>query len=152
RRTDRRRCAARGEARRQAARARARWPTPPRRPEALLLEERQVAARLRVPRRESSGVLGAERLPHARRPLQGRTLLRWGDAGDAADARRGSAEAPRRLAAVGLESRLRGARDRSPESDRGNDSGAPRVPPQTVDRRVIRDLRSDPACSDTSSA
>src|SRR2546429_7196671 len=61
---------------------------PPGAAQAVLLEVRQVAARLRVPRREPAGILGAERLSHARRSVERRAVFRPGDAGDAADARR----------------------------------------------------------------
>ena len=54
--------------RRRAARARARLPAPPARPEALLLEERQVDPRPRVPRPRPARLLGALRLQQRRRP------------------------------------------------------------------------------------
>src|SRR5918996_3590576 len=93
----RRRRAAGPQAQRARPRARARRPHAAGPAQALLLEVEQVAARLRVPRRQPAGLLGAERLPHARRPLAGGALRRPGDARDAADARRGGAQAPRAL-------------------------------------------------------
>src|SRR3989442_730554 len=63
------------------------------------LLERQVAARPRVPRRQPAGLLGAERLPHARRPVARGALRRPGDARDAADARGGGAQAARAVTA-----------------------------------------------------
>ena len=62
--------------RRRAARARARLPAPPARPEALLLEEQQVDPRPRVPRPRPARLLGALRLQQRRRPLEGRALQR----------------------------------------------------------------------------
>src|SRR3989475_4085111 len=88
-----------GEAQREGPRARPRRPDAPGAAEALLLEVVQVAARLRAPRREPARLLGAERLPHARRPLDRGALLRPGDARDAADARRGRTQASRPLSA-----------------------------------------------------
>src|SRR5947207_1136281 len=74
------------------------WPHVPLRSQTLAL------ARLRVPRREPARLLGAERLPHARRPVEGGALLRSGDARDAADARRSRAHAARaQLMAVRVE-------------------------------------------------
>src|SRR5206468_3123661 len=90
-----RRRGAGGEAQREGPRARPRRPDAPGAAEALLLEVVEVAARLRVPRREPARLLGAERLPHARRPVEGGALLRSGDARDAADARRSRAHAAR---------------------------------------------------------
>ena len=58
------------------ARAGARLAAPPPRPEALLLEERQVDPRPRVPRPRHPGLLGALRLQQRRRPLEGRALQR----------------------------------------------------------------------------
>ena len=49
----------------------ARLAAAPRRPLALLLEERQVAAGHRAPLRRSAGLLGALRLPQRRRLLEG---------------------------------------------------------------------------------
>src|SRR5438094_726286 len=93
RRPARRRRGARAEAQRQGSGAGPRRADAPRAASALFLEIVQVAARLRVPGRESAGLLGAERLPHARRPVDRRALLRPGDTRDAADARRGRAHA-----------------------------------------------------------
>ena len=62
--------------RRQAARAGARLAAPAVRPEALLLEERQVDPRPRVPRPRHPRLLGALRLQQRRRPVEGRALLR----------------------------------------------------------------------------
>ena len=62
--------------RRRAARARARLAAPAARPEALLLEERQVDPRPGVPRPRHPRLLGALRLQQRRRPLEGRALLR----------------------------------------------------------------------------
>src|SRR5688572_6306956 len=90
--------AARPEAQRARHRARARRPHAPGAAEALLLEVEQVAARLRAPRRQPARLLGAERIPHARRPVDRGALFRPGDAGDAADARGGFAPAARALA------------------------------------------------------
>src|SRR5205809_382546 len=99
-----RRRGAGGEAQREGSRARPRRPDAPGAAEALLLEVVEVAARLRVPRREPARLLGAERLPHARRPVEGGALLRSGDARDAADARRSRAHAARaQLMAVRVE-------------------------------------------------
>src|SRR6266576_6238737 len=42
----------------------------------LLLEEREVGAGLRAARRRPTGVLGAERLSHARRSMAGRAVRR----------------------------------------------------------------------------
>src|SRR5262252_8588022 len=87
--------------------AQARGPRPRARPrraaaagpaQALLLEELEVAPRPRVHRRQPARVLGAERLPHARRPVGRGALLRPGDAGDATDARRSGAPSARSLA------------------------------------------------------
>ena len=64
--------------RRRAARAGARLPAPAARPEALLLEERQVDPRPRVPRPRPARLLGALRLQQRRRPLEGRALQRVG--------------------------------------------------------------------------
>src|SRR5439155_621690 len=86
--------------RRARPRARPRRPVPAGRAKALLLEERQVGARLRVPGRQSAWLLGAERIPHARRPLERRAILRPGDARDADDARGGRAQAPRAVIAL----------------------------------------------------
>ena len=55
-------------------------------PEALLLEELEVAPRLRIPRRQPARLLGAERLPHARGSVDGGTVLRPGDSRHATDA------------------------------------------------------------------
>src|SRR5205823_9348313 len=93
RRPARRRRGARAEAQRQGSGAGPRRADAPRAASALFLEIVEVAARLRVPGRESAGLLGAERLPHARRPVDRRALLRPGDTRDAADARRGRAHA-----------------------------------------------------------
>src|SRR5215813_2843822 len=84
----------RPRSRRPAARARSRRPPASRGAQALFLEERQVASRLRVPRREPARLLGGQRLSHARRPLAGRALFRSGNPRDAADARGGCAQAP----------------------------------------------------------
>ena len=54
----------------------ARLPAAPARPEALLLEERQVDPRPRVPEPRHPRLLGAVRLQQRRRPLEGRALLR----------------------------------------------------------------------------
>src|SRR5262249_20594020 len=85
------------QAQRQGSRARPRRADAARATEALFLEVVEVAACVRVPRRQSAGVLGTERLSHARRPVDGGTLLRPGDAGDAALARGGRAQAERAL-------------------------------------------------------
>src|SRR5207245_2317113 len=86
--------------RRARPRARPRRRVPAGRAKALLLEERQVGARLRVPGRQSAWLLGAERIPHARRPLERGAVLRPGDARDADDARGGRAQAPRAVIAL----------------------------------------------------
>ena len=72
----RRRRPARRHVRRQAARAGARLAAPPAGPEALLLEEREVDPRPRVPRPRHPRLLGALRLQQRRRPVEGRALLR----------------------------------------------------------------------------
>ncbi len=51
--------------RRRAARARARRPRAAARPAPVLLEEREMGARLHAPRRGRARVLGVQRLPHA---------------------------------------------------------------------------------------
>ena len=56
--------------RRRAADARPRVAAPPGRPVALLLEEREVAARPRDPHQRPAGLLGALRLPQRRRLLE----------------------------------------------------------------------------------
>ena len=61
--------------RRRAARARARRPRAAARAAPLLLEERQVGARPRPARRGRAGLLGAERLPPARRSVAGAAVL-----------------------------------------------------------------------------
>src|SRR5205085_9278809 len=66
---------------RGAARAGARVPPAPGRAEALRVEERQVAARPRVLRRQRARVLGGSRIPHARGPLARGALLLPGDEG-----------------------------------------------------------------------
>src|SRR5438046_640292 len=103
RRPARRRRGARAEAQRQGSGAGPRRADAPRAASALFLEIVEVAARLRVPGRESAGLLGAERLPHARRPVDRRALLRPGDTRDAADARRGRAHAAGEVMAVRVE-------------------------------------------------
>ena len=67
---------ARRHLRREAAGAGARLPAPPARPQALLLEEREVAPRARVPRPRRARLLGALRLPQRWRPLEGGALQR----------------------------------------------------------------------------
>src|SRR5439155_9603005 len=59
---------------RQGPDAGTRLAAPRARPATVPVEERQVAARDRTPRDRRAGVLGAERLPHARRPVAGRTV------------------------------------------------------------------------------
>src|SRR5207302_1094213 len=54
----------------------ARGAVPPGGAEALLLEEREVGAGPRGAARRPAGILGAERVPHARRSLEGRAVLR----------------------------------------------------------------------------
>ena len=61
--------------RRRAARSRARRPGAAARAAPVLLEERQVGARPHADGRRRARVLGAERLQHARRPLDRRALL-----------------------------------------------------------------------------
>src|SRR5262249_36494205 len=61
--------------RRQPARAGPRLAAAPRRSALVFLEEREVGARAGIPGRGPSGLLGAVRLPHARRSLEGRALL-----------------------------------------------------------------------------
>src|SRR5262245_50987403 len=91
RRPDRRRRHPGPAAQRARPRSRPRGPHAAGRAQALLLEERQVAPRLRVPRGQSTRLLGAERLSHARRSLERPALRRSGDARHAADARGGRA-------------------------------------------------------------
>src|SRR5947207_5234856 len=86
---------ARPQAQRTRPRARPRRPDATGRAAALLLEEREVAPGVRVPGRQPAGLLGAERIPHARRSLDGGAVLRPGDARDADDARRSRAQAAR---------------------------------------------------------
>src|SRR5262249_45393252 len=62
-----------------------------------------MAPRVPVPRREPAGLLGAERLSHARRPVDGGALLRPGNARDATHARGGRAQAARTLMPVHIE-------------------------------------------------
>src|SRR4029079_12300233 len=61
---------------RPAARAGARLPAPAPRPQALLLEEREMDPRPRAPRPPPARPLGALRLQQRRRPLEGRALQR----------------------------------------------------------------------------
>ena len=66
--------------RRRAARVRARRAGAPARPPPLLLEERQVGAWSRAPRRGRARLLGDVRLPHVRRSMAGTALrgrLTW---------------------------------------------------------------------------
>ena len=63
----------------QRSRPRPRVPRAPGGPQALLLEERQVVDRHRIHGGRPAGVLGIERLPHAREPLAGRALRRLRD-------------------------------------------------------------------------
>src|SRR5207244_7304702 len=55
--------------RRRAARPRARWAGAAARPASLLLEEREMGARDRAPRRGRARLLGGVRLPQLRRPV-----------------------------------------------------------------------------------
>src|SRR5438309_340995 len=103
RRSPRRRRRAGGAAQREGPRARPRRADAPGAAEALFLEVEQVAARLRVPGGEPAGLLGAERLSHERRPVDGGALLRSGDARDAADARGGRPQAAGKVMAVRVE-------------------------------------------------
>src|SRR2546421_335379 len=68
--------AVRVQARRRPADAGARGAVPPGGAEALLLEEREMGPGPRGAARGPAGILGAERVPHARRSLEGRALLR----------------------------------------------------------------------------
>src|SRR6266550_5157433 len=61
--------------RRAAARARARRPRTAARPPPVLLEKREVGARLHTPRRGRARVLGVQRLPLARRSVAGTAVL-----------------------------------------------------------------------------
>ena len=74
----RRRRPPRRHVRRRATRAGARLPAAAAGPEALLLEERQVDPRPRVPEPRHPRLLGAVRLQQRRRSLEGRALLRVG--------------------------------------------------------------------------
>src|SRR5205823_9155275 len=103
RRSARRRRRAGGAAQRKGPRARPRRADAPGAAEALFLEVEQVAARLRVPGSEPAGLLGAERLSHERRPVDGGALLRSGDARDAADARGGRPQAAGQVMTVRVE-------------------------------------------------
>src|SRR5918994_1740014 len=75
RRPDRRQGVGGDRARGRAAAARARRPRAPPRSAPVLLEEREVGRRPADPRPRRARLLGAERLPHPRRPLEGRALL-----------------------------------------------------------------------------